>query len=215
MASLAIEKLKSGRHSVTAMSGILESPSKMIWVDLDCCISQSMKDNFARGVYPTLQEREEFARTACAHVKGQCERMCTAFALVSFSFVNADLREAFRESFPNSTWILLSTSEGTAEERMKQRKDHFYKGKGHIAEKALKTSVATHGEARAEKSKSDNSDWAFAPVTFPHTVLNGEDPAEANADRVVQIVVCTLTLNNGETRRINGQQSSSTRDTAR
>jgi gluconate kinase len=179
VARLAIERL-------TSRSGFHES--SLIWLDLDCCVSQSLKDNFARGVYPTLQEREEFARTVCVHINEQCMLRCAKCALVSFSFVNVDLRDKFREGFPDSTWILLNTSESIAEERMKQRKDHFYKGKGHATENGRKSLVSSLDISRNDKSRADNSDWTFAPVTFSHSVLNGEDLPDANADRIVEIV---------------------------
>lgn len=185
MASLAVERM-------TARLGV-ESASNLIWLDLDCCISQSMKDNFARGVYPSLQEREEFARTACAHINEQCMFRRATYALVSFSFVNVDLRETFRESFPNSTWIFLDTSENTAEERMKQRKNHFYKGNGQATENGRDV-------ARSEWSRADNSDWTFAPVTFPHSVLNGEDLPEVNADLIVTIVEQAQAVDQSEER---------------
>jgi gluconate kinase len=179
VASLAFEKLRSRQHTTTTARY-----SNLIWLDLDDCVSQEMKDNFARGIYPTLREREEFARTACAHVNEQCELLRARCAIVSFSFVNADLREKFRESFPNSTWILLNTAEDIAEERIKQRKDHFYRGKGHATEKP----DSTKNVDITAKSNVDNSVWTFAPIPFAHTVLNGEDPPEANAAQIVQIV---------------------------
>jgi gluconate kinase len=186
VASLAFEKLRSRQYTTTTTRY-----SNLIWLDLDNCVSQEMKDNFARGIYPTLREREEFARTACAHVNERCELLRARCAIVSFSFVNADLRETFRESFPNSTWILLNTAQDIAQERIKQRKDHFYRVKGHATEKPGST-LNAEGTA---KSKVDNSVWTFAPISFPHSVLNGEDSPEANADQIIQIVERTQMQN--------------------
>ena len=37
-------------------------------VDLDVCVPQWMRDNFAKGVYPTLAERQAFASDAADYV---------------------------------------------------------------------------------------------------------------------------------------------------
>ena len=38
-------------------------------VDLDVCVPQRMRDNFAKGVYPTLAERQAFASDAADYVR--------------------------------------------------------------------------------------------------------------------------------------------------
>ena len=38
-------------------------------LDLDVCVPVWMKDNFAKGQYPTLEERKVFAIDACQHVE--------------------------------------------------------------------------------------------------------------------------------------------------
>ncbi len=37
-------------------------------LDLDDCVPQWMRDNFGKGIYPTLKERQDFATSACDHV---------------------------------------------------------------------------------------------------------------------------------------------------
>ena len=51
----------------------------------------------------------------------------TSMLLVSFSFVNEDLRIYFRQFFPHGRWILLDTKENMAKERIDKREGHFYK----------------------------------------------------------------------------------------
>ena len=88
-----------------------------------------MRDNFAKGVYPTLDERNAFAETAADHVEA-----CVADqgddkpCVISFSFVNEDLRCSFRNRFPLARWVLVDTSEDDAAERIARREGHFYKG---------------------------------------------------------------------------------------
>lgn len=48
---------------------------RCIGLDLDVCIPQWMKDNFSKGIYPTLKERQEFAKDCCDYVTNQCH--CT------------------------------------------------------------------------------------------------------------------------------------------
>jgi hypothetical protein len=113
-------------------------------IDLDVCVPQWMKDNFAQGIYPTLAERLEFAESACDHVVQQQSQLHqtkdrvptlsitevtrTTITIVSFSFVNTDLRNVFRQRFPYATWVLLDTTEMEAQRRIEQRQGHFYKG---------------------------------------------------------------------------------------
>ena len=114
-------------------------------IDLDVCVPQWMKDNFAQGIYPTLAERLEFAESACDHVVQQQMQLHHAkdhvptssieevtrtktITIVSFSFVNTDLRNVFRQRFPHATWVLLDTTEMEAQRRIELRQGHFYKG---------------------------------------------------------------------------------------
>ena len=133
-------------------------------VDLDACVPQWMRDNFAKGVYPTLAERQAFAADAADHVltasdgKGAC-------CVVSFSFVNDDLRDSFRERFPEATWALVDDSDALAGKRIAQRDGHFY------------NPPSTNGD-----------EWRFAPVAFEHPVLDATRPVEENVERLLPLV---------------------------
>jgi gluconate kinase len=135
------------------------SPYSCCAIDLDVCVPQWMRDNFAQGVYPALAERLEFAESACDHVLQQQYQQqhqsqsqlhqakdgvttssmdevtrttvvpeATTITIVSFSFVNTDLRNVFRQRFPYATWVLIDTTEMEAQRRIEQRQGHFYKG---------------------------------------------------------------------------------------
>ena len=128
-------------------------------VDLDVCVPQWMRDNFARGIYPSLDERRTFAAAAADHL--DAEATSTGRCVVSFSFVNDDLRDYFRHRFPEADWVLVDTSENDAAERIARREGHFYKG-----------------PTAAEPDRG--SEWAFAPVAFDHVRLDGRRPVEDN-----------------------------------
>lgn len=140
-----------------------------------------MKENFSNGIYPTLKERQDFALDCCRYVEERCQEMSQYIeggnqklgALISFSFVNNDLRDVFRGRFGHATWILLDTSEERANERIAKREDHFYQGKRHSSNPA--------------STEADNTEWNFAPVTYPHIILNGEDEIETNARQVCNV----------------------------
>ena len=82
-------------------------------LDLDVCVSQRMRDNFARGIYPTLVERQAFASDAADYVTTASAGK-DACCVVSFSFVNDDLRDSFRTRFPGATWALVDASDALA-----------------------------------------------------------------------------------------------------
>mmetsp|Transcript_68056 Transcript_68056/g.76197 ORF Transcript_68056/g.76197 Transcript_68056/m.76197 type:complete len:245 (+) Transcript_68056:69-803(+) len=152
-------------------------------LDLDVFIPQVMRDNFSKGIYPSLEERSEFAVGACDHVEKKLGEKLLNFqqqkvdlsVIISFSFVNTDLRDIFRYRFPNAEWILIDTSEEECTKRIHEREGHFYKGG-----KPVKKEI---------DNKEDNSEWKFAPVTFPHIILDGNDPIEDNAKRVVKQIL--------------------------
>lgn len=150
-----------------------------IGLDLDVCVPQWMRDNFAKGLYPTLEERIEFVQSACGYVEEILQKESSSStqqvgAVVSFSFVNTDLRDIFRERFPKAGWFLVDTSEEEAAERILKRQGHFYKGK-----------VETPTEKEKQtRPKGDNSEWDFAPVKFPHTSLDGMATIKQNAEIV-------------------------------
>ena len=160
---------------------IAGSTLRPVGLDLDVCVPQWMRDNFAKGLYPTLEERIAFTESACDYVEESLEQETAILpeghrlgAIVSFSFVNTDIRDTFRKRFPRAGWFLVDTSEDEAAERIRRREGHFYKGK-----------VESAAEEELEsRPKSDNDEWNFAPVTFPHTALDGTKPIEHNAERV-------------------------------
>ncbi len=168
-------------------------------LDLDVCVPQWMRDNFAKGKYPTLEERREFALACCNYVEecfgkiwgkeGATSLTTSWVSVISFSFVNKDLRDSFRSSFPSAQWVLVETDETEAAIRINQREGHFYKGKSQDL-------VANQREQGLPEGKPgpdlDNSDWSFAPVDFPHVVLDGKCSIEANAASIVRFIETLL-----------------------
>jgi gluconate kinase len=112
----------------------------------------------------------------------------TIVTIVSFSFVNTDLRTVFRQRFPHANWVLINTTETEAQRRIEQRQGHFYKGKQQqhvqvepndpIQYETTKTTMkdmTTGTKQQNDDHDNNNSDWEFAPVTFDHVVLPGTD----------------------------------------
>ncbi len=133
-------------------------------VDLDVCVPQRMRDNFAQGIYPTLVERQAFASDAADYVMTASEGK-DAVCVVSFSFVNIDLRDSFRARFPEATWALVDASDALAGERISQRDGHFY---------------------NPPPAKGD--EWRFAPVEFDHLVLDATQPIDENVAKLLPLV---------------------------
>ena len=168
-------------------------------LDLDVCVTQLMRDNFGMGIYPTLEERKVFAEDACDYVEEHLAEFCekennpnSIAAIISFSFVNTDLRDVFNSRFPSAEWILIDTSEEECTKRINEREGHFYKGEVAADDK--------EGEASKEPSvkdddDKDNSDWKFAPVTFPHVILDGLDSVEDNANQIVEKILKEIKSN--------------------
>lgn len=171
------------------------SSSDTIALDLDACVPQWMKDNFAKGIYPTLQQRKEFALTACDFVDSELAKATRPTAVVvSFSFVNVDLRDTFRQRFPTAKWVLMDVTDQIANERLEAREGHFYKGAPTRKSKEEKKTADTkeRNVATAEKHNGeDNSEWEFAAVTYPHDVLDGGVDVDINAQRVVETLNST------------------------
>lgn len=130
-------------------------------IDLDVLRSDKMKLDLNAGIWPTHEERLEFAHRAAAHVKYETESKQLRRALITFSFVNTDMREIFRETFGvQLQWFLLNTDDETARQRIKERKGHFY----------------TNWEG----------EWKFEDVDFHHTPLDGNASTETNG-RIVAL----------------------------
>ena len=173
-----------------------------------------MQDNFSKGLYPTLAERAEFMKEASTYVDNkiktaqQQQEVSTKplNVIISFSFVNTDLRVAFRDTFPNAQWILVDTNKQTAEERILTREGHFYKN----AETSTKEeNDTTNSNEKEDDTKvndinddddldydddddddndKSNSEWEFQPVNFPHVILDGGDAVEKNAKQIVECI---------------------------
>ena len=133
-------------------------------LDLDVCVPQWMRDNFSKGIYPTLAERQAFASDAAEYVVTESDGK-DAVCVVSFSFVNNDLRDSFRGRFPDATWALVDASDALAGERISQRDGHFY-----------------------DPPPSRGDEWLFAPVVFDHLVLDATQPVDENVERLLPLV---------------------------
>ena len=152
-------------------------------LDLDICVPQWMRDNFAKGIYPTLEERRVFAYNACDYLDKEISELSfvaenKVAVIVSFSFVNKDLRDIFRDRFAEARWVLIDTNDKVARDRIDQREGHFFKNK------SISRS-AHHDEGKGY----DDSEWKFSPVDFDHTCLNGLNPIEENANNLLRILL--------------------------
>lgn len=165
-----------------------ESKSSISCLDLDVCVPQWMKDNFSKGMYPTLEQRKEFAISACDYVDDQLgngKMQQVLSVVISFSFVNTDLREIFRSRFPHAKWVLIDTSERDAQKRIDEREGHFYSGQ---TKRSDDENADTETPEPASNNEEDNSEWQFAPVDFGHLRLDGLRSVEDNARMVVQLL---------------------------
>lgn len=202
IANAAVDLLLDNNHGENVENDNVPS----IGLDLDVCVPQWMKDNFAGGIYPTLKQRQDFAVTCCDYVETELTRQISTkttarnktmvATVISFSFVNTDLRDVFRSRFPDAVWALVDTSEEQANIRIQTRQDHFYKGEQTTAQKDPEQ--PTEAQQLQEKNGDDggddvdNSEWKFAPVTFPHTILDGAESIDVNAKKVADIVLLEL-----------------------
>ena len=133
-------------------------------LDLDVCVPAWMRDNFSKGIYPTLAERQTFASDAAEYVRTESDGKDTV-CVVSFSFVNDDLRDSFRTRFPGATWALVDASDALAGERISQRDGHFY-----------------------DPPPARGDEWLFAPVEFEHLVLDATRPVDENVAKLLPLV---------------------------
>lgn len=181
---------RAGAGKTTVASVVVELLSAKddsihcVGLDLDVCVPTWMRENFGKGIYPTLKERTAFALDSCDYIDTKLREQAalsndrTLVAVVSFSFVNTDLRDVFRSRFPNAMWALVDTTQSGADERICKREGHFYKGV---------SPSQTSDDNRQTKSR-DNTEWEFAPVTFPHIVLPGSEPIEVNAQTLFETI---------------------------
>jgi gluconate kinase len=133
-------------------------------------------------IQQNLSQREAFATDACNYVAKAIDdgvAVGTDAAIVSFSFVNTDLRTIFRKRFPKSEWLLIETNDAEASNRIKQRTGHFYNGN---------TSREKMSEPEHDNDAGRNSEWTFAAVDFQHTIVDGMLPIGDNARLVADVV---------------------------
>lgn len=142
---------------------VLKRLKDLVQLDLDNLRSEKMKADLNEGIWPSSEERTEFALRAVEFVKNETESRLLRRALITFSFVNTDMREIFRETFGDQLqWFLLNTDEEIARQRIKERTGHFY----------------TNWEG----------EWKFEDVDFHHHVipLDGTASTETNG-RIVAL----------------------------
>ncbi len=111
--------------------------------------------------------------------------------VVSFSFVNTDLRTVYRTRFPHAEWILMDVSEQEASKRINERKGHFYKGvkpREEIGKESVSITQDRTEESNAETEECCNNNWKFAEVDFFHEVLDGKDAVETNGDKIFELI---------------------------
>jgi gluconate kinase len=154
----------AGKTSL-ANAVIAKIKGKCFALDLDCCVPQWMRDNFAKGTYPTVGERADFISSACDYVEAQHRHrndqgLPTGSCIISFSFVNEDIRSAFRSRFPSSTWLLMETPQEEAAYRVKHRTNHFYKGQEQKDTSNSRSSSEDDGDRDTFDSTSISQDKA-------------------------------------------------------
>ena len=119
-----------------------------------------------------MEERADFMQEACKYIDNtirstKFDRTKQKVIIISFSFVNTDLRDIFIRSFPSAKWILINTNDALAEIRLAAREKHFYKG--------------------APKNVGD--EWKFAKVSFDHLDIDGSQTADKNTNKIVNLIV--------------------------
>lgn len=184
----------SGKTTIASSKSLaiyLEQNNQMT-IDLDVLIPQAMKDNFALDIYPSIDERKDFTRLACDHID-ECIRNSQCHScLVSFSFVNTDMREIFRSRFPTSKWILVDTTPEEAEKRILQRQGHFYKNTtlDRHSERRLEIEgeVSNESTTKIATQTVKGPEWDFADVDFDHIQLNGLDEIDENVCKLITII---------------------------
>ena len=171
----------SGKSTIAEASMKLEFSKTWKYIDLDNCITDLMKENFSKGIYPTVKEREAFINSCCKYTRTEYDKFANHenfnVLLVTFSFVNIDMRIIYRNFFPNSKWVLVDTDESEASQRIKLRKDHFYDN--------------TVDKKKIEGEDCTN-DWNFDPVDFEHKHLDGRSSVDSNAQEIANFIASSL-----------------------
>jgi gluconate kinase len=112
-----------------------------------------------------MREACKYTRSAISATK--FDDLKRKIVIISFSFVNTDLRDIFAEEFPLARWIHINTSESLAEKRLAAREKHFYKG--------------------APENVGD--EWKFAAVDFDHLDVDGSQNVEDSSLRIAEYIV--------------------------
>jgi len=164
-------------------------------LDLDICIPTWMRENFSKGIYPSPDQRADFAESACDYVRTQIQAVrasgkedASIYVIVAFSFVNNDLRDTFRSRFPYATWVLIDVSDELAQDRIDQRVDHFYKGTP-VVKLEIAGAVDAEETETSKCTEDESSEWNFAPVNFHHIALDGRHSIEHNARQVADTLM--------------------------
>ena len=137
--------------------------------------------------------------------------------LISFSFVNEDLRNIFRSYYPGAHWLYIETPASVAYRRIDERKGHFSKNKNVPGAITLDSAVNNNDDTIPVSNITNtpplqqmNSDWTFAKVNFPHFIVNGKRSIVQNTIEILRIINKTggnIVFNSSDT----GTQSSSSR----
>ena len=190
-----------------------DSHNSIIHHDLDDYIPDWMKTNFIKGIYPTVSQRALFIEGACdrislvkdhpVNVTAAAAATESSVVVVSFSFVNDDIRIIYRRRFPNAIWILVDVNDDLASERILMRRGHFYKRVCEIegGDEYSNANAETKNDDDDDDDDNDDDDdddddddgrkedeWDFQEVPFDHVILNGEESVEVNARRVVDLI---------------------------
>lgn len=184
----------SGKSTLSGMAS--QKLKDCATIDLDVCVTNEMKENFDKGIYPSHEERGnilyimhpgynqitfiihsllfivQFMENACKYLEEKiCSRKSSSTScLVSFSFVNDDMRQVFRKKFKTARWILYDTPNDIAEDRIAKRQGHFYKG------------------APAGHKKERRGEWEFEKIHFNHQRIDGTKELQGNADLLAAFV---------------------------
>lgn len=156
-------------------------------------------------MYPTLQQRADFMVIACQHVTDEMNKAanqnatCQIIVVISFSFVNTDLRTYFRDVFPHAQWILIDANDVLAQERILLREGHFYNGNTSSVttddtdnRMHVKEDESTSNEIGNNNDDRNNSEWEFESVNFQHVILDGCMTANVNAKQIVSCIEQTI-----------------------
>lgn len=183
----------SGKTTI-ANEVVNEFNDECMAIDLDGCVPETFRENFAKGIYPTSQERIDFMDQACTYVENMLSGVSplskSSFSIISFSFVNKDLRQVFRCRFPSAHWILIDTPADIANQRISQREGHFYKVTTPGSSTDVSSSLQTNEIQAADSAKC--GDWDFADIDFEYSKVDGTQDIVLSIQRIKTIILSKL-----------------------